>query len=133
MSQQSLFFESVYDALNAVVIASGGFKKVGAELWPQKDPHTAATDLRHSLEPSRREKLDPEQFLYLLKVGKANGCDLGMYYTADDVGYSRPSPLTEEQEEIEIRDDLRVVSERLKRIEKRMDRCDAFESNIRAV
>lgn len=93
-----LFFESTADALRAIVQVLGGFKKVGAQMRPELPADTAAKWLTDCLNPERREKLDPDQFLMLLKLGRQAGYHQAMEYFATEAGYESPRPVEPEDQ-----------------------------------
>jgi hypothetical protein len=86
------FHESINDALQAAVIALGGYKKVGPTLRPELPIDQAAGWLRDCLNPSRREKLSPEQVLLILRAARAAGYHAAMNFVAFDTGY-RAAPV----------------------------------------
>lgn len=95
---RQLFYETIYDALGAVVSALGGPKKVGPMLWPEKTLDAAAQLLRDCLNPARKERFDPEQTLFLLKQGRAIGCHDAVNYLCAEAGYDAPRPVEPEDE-----------------------------------
>lgn len=95
MDQPSLFHDSIYDAIKAVVQAAGGNKKVGPMLRPTKaEP---ANWLRDCLNEGRREKLDPEDMAFLRKLGRDIGCHAITHHEAQQAGYEQPTPLDNEE------------------------------------
>lgn len=103
MEEPTMHFEDVYDVLRHVVQRSGGAKAVGALLYPEKSPDCAGRYLMDCLNPSRAEKLDPEQTLTLLRIGHQNGCHRAMHYLAKESGYSQPEPIVAADEQAELR------------------------------
>lgn len=87
------FFDDINDALREAVRALGGVKQVGAMLWPEVAPDTAGNKLRDCLNPERREKLSPEQFLFVLRKAREAGYHAAMEYVASDCGYAKPAPV----------------------------------------
>ena len=98
MEQPPLFFEDVYDALRFVVQTSGGAKKIGTALYPEKTPDAAGRFIMDCLNPGRHEKLDPEQLMVLLRIGQEAGCHVAVHYLCGATGYSQPSPLDPQDE-----------------------------------
>jgi hypothetical protein len=86
--QYALIHESISDALREVVQALGGTKKVGALMRPEKTIDDASRWLADCLNSDRREKLDPEQVLWLLREGRNAGCHSAMNYICAESGYS---------------------------------------------
>lgn len=96
--QSALFHESITDALREVVQALGGIKKVGAAMRPEKTVDEAARWLADCLNADRREKLCPEQVLWLLREGRKTGCHAAMSYLAGEAGYAAPITIEPEDE-----------------------------------
>ena len=92
------FFESVEDALKAAVMALGGYKKVGAQLRSELPIAQAEAWLRHCLTEGRREKLDPNQVMFILREARAAGFHGAMDFVCSDAGYEKPKPADLEKE-----------------------------------
>jgi hypothetical protein len=96
------FFESVNDALRAIVVALGGYKKVGALLRVELPMAQAEAWVRHCLDESRREKFSPEQVMVLLREARKVGFHAGMDFIASDVGYkAQPVDLEQQVQSLE--------------------------------
>lgn len=78
-------YDSLNDALKSAVMAMGGFKKVGARMRPELD--TSEDWLRHCLKGDRRERLTPEQALWILREARLIGFHGAMQYLAFSAGY----------------------------------------------
>lgn len=117
MDQQPLFFEDVYDAFRHIVRTVGP-KETGVALFPKKeqDPSAAARYLADNLNPSRDEKLDLEQIMQLLRMGKEKGCHSAINFICDAIGYSRPTPIEPEDEKAELQREFVATVGRLERI-----------------
>lgn len=103
MTQEPLFYETLNDALKAIVQALKGAKAVGVKLWPEKTPDTASRLLNDCLNPDRAEKLSPEQVLWLLAQGRQVGCHAAMNFLAREAGYSDPLPVDPEDNKARLR------------------------------
>ena len=123
MSQDALFYESLADALRAVVQAMGGAKPVGSKLWPEKTPDAAARQLNDCLNESRPEKLSPEQVLWLLAAGRQVGCHAAMNYLAREAGYSDPLPVEPEDERARLQREYIEATKALQAIAGRIERA----------
>jgi hypothetical protein len=111
VEQQPLFFEDVYDAFRHICRTIGP-KKAGQSLFPQKDPEAAARSLADSLNAHRGEKLDLEQIVLLLRLGKDAGCHTAIEYLCSSAGYSKPTPIDPDDERAELQRQLiRVITE----------------------
>lgn len=102
MSQNTLFSEDFNDALKDVVRALGGTKAVGVRLRPEMAADAAGAWLKDCLNPTRRERLDPEQVLWILREGRKAGCHSAMNFIADETGYVRPAPLEPQDEAAQL-------------------------------
>lgn len=81
------FFEDINDALRQAVKALGGNKAVGVKLWPEKTATAAAQSMSDCLNPERREKLSPEQVVFILRMAREKGYHAAMQFIAFDTGY----------------------------------------------
>jgi hypothetical protein len=88
-----LFFESVNEALRQIVVVLGGAKKVGATMRPELPADQAANWLLACLNPDRRERLDPDQVVWLLRQAREAGYHQSMAYLAEAAGY-KVEPIT---------------------------------------
>ncbi|WP_103035286.1 hypothetical protein [Castellaniella caeni] len=123
MSQDALFYESLADALRAVVQALGGTKAAGCRLWPEKTPESAHRTLLDCLNESRPEKLSPEQVLWLLAAGRQVGCHAAMNYLAREAGYSDPAPIEPEDERARLQRQFIEAQKAMQQLAGRMERA----------
>ncbi len=101
MTQTQMFHEDIYDALKDIVRALGGIKKVAPELFPAKNGN-AESYLKDCLNPDRRETLDPQELLLLIKWGRDIGCHSAINYICDTAGYKRPEIVVVEDQHAEL-------------------------------
>lgn len=120
--QQSMFFDSPEDALREIARAYGGFKVIGAKLWPEMDPDKAGRRLSDALNDSRREVLSPAQVLLLLKLGRQIGCHAAINYMARESGYSDPAPIEPEDEVTRLQREYVESSKALLRMAERIEK-----------
>jgi len=97
-NQDSLFYESVNDAIKDIIKHLGGNKFVGNKLWPEIAVDKVSGKLSDCLNESRAEKLSPEQFILLLKLGREIGCHVAINYVARECGYADPQPISKEDQ-----------------------------------
>lgn len=116
----SEFFEDINDALREAVRALGGVKQVGAWLWPEIAPDTAGNRLRDCLNPERREKLSPEQVLFILRRAREVGYHAAMEYLAASCGYAKPAPLAPEDKLADLQRQFIASVESLERIQRQI-------------
>lgn len=93
MQQIEAWHDNILDALGGTVQAAGGAKRVAAKLWPVLDQSSATARLRCSLNPDHAQKLDPDELLAIVRLGKESGCDSVMEFLARELGYEI-KPLT---------------------------------------
>lgn len=123
--QTSLFCESVAEALLEVVKGTGGYKAVGPELWPELPQEQAAQKLRDCLNPDRREKLSPEQVLWIARRGRHQGCHAVMAYFARECGYADPLPIEPEDERAALQRDFIEASKTMQKMAARLEALEA--------
>lgn len=118
---QSLFHDSLSDALTEVVKALGGHKVVGAMLKPEKTPDSAGRWLLDCLNPSRAERLDPDQVLFIMREGRKANCHASINYVLRDCGYADAQPIEPEDERARLQREfinaVAVVQQLGKRLE----------------
>ena len=91
------FFESPEDALRAMVQALGGAKMVGSRLWPDRTPDSARTRLLDALNPTRSERLNLSESMFILRLAREAGLHEAFHWLAAEVGYeARPITRAEE-------------------------------------
>lgn len=96
--EQRLFYEDDLDALRATVQALGGYKTVGAKLWPDKTPDSAARLLADCCNVSRSERLKPSQLLLVMRMGREAGVHILAEHFMGEAGYRKPEPIVPEDE-----------------------------------
>lgn len=112
MTQAPLFCESLYEALQALVLACGGHKRVGADLWPSLPVDRAGRDLSDCLNPENPRKLNLDELCHLLRLGRANGVHTAAAWLLGDAGYAAPVPVDPETEKERLqREFIRAASE----------------------
>lgn len=124
--QQALFVESHEDAARALVLAIGGFKRVGTMLRPELSADVAGRWLADCLNPDRRDHLTPEQLALLRRAGHDEGCHVLAFYEAREAGYAEPTPIEPDDEKAELErraiaavGDLKQIVARLENVSKR--------------
>jgi len=86
--QESLWYDTPEDAMRALVDRIGGFKRVAADMWPEKDPQDAGRLLAKCLDNDRPEKLSLEQVFYLMRQGRQHDCHTVMQWLGQELGYN---------------------------------------------
>ena len=87
MEQSDLWHENIYDALGAAVQAGGGKGRVAKKVWPNISATSAEARLRASLNVDHAQKLDPDEFLAIARIGKEYGDHSVMQFLARELGY----------------------------------------------
>lgn len=121
--QAKLFHDSIYDALRAIVEGTGGFKKVGVELWPKLPADKAGRDLSDCLNASNARTLDPMEMIWLLRRGREHDIHTGMAYLCQELHYEAPKPVDPESEKERL---LREVMNELRESRARQTRLEAL-------
>ena len=123
MSQAALFHESITDAMREVIQALGGTKSVASRMRPEMPPDHAGRWLADCLSAERREKLSPDQVLWLGREGRRIGCHALAYYLFRDLGYADPVPIDPDDEKarlerefIEAAKSMQAMADRLTRL-----------------
>lgn len=125
MSAAFPMFTDWNDALDAVVQALGGYKKVGVMLRPElEEKATAAAQwLRDCLNPEKPERLNPDQVFLLLRLARAEGYHAAKHWMDAELGYEQGRPLKPQDEAADLTRhcadlarDLRTSIDRLERL-----------------
>lgn len=129
--QESLWHESIEDALRSVIDGVGGFKKVGAVLWPALPVDDAGRKLAKCLHRERPEKLSYDELLLILRLGREEGVHVAMAFIAQQAGYETPQPSNPQTEHEKLqRDFVRGVQE-MSRLAKRLEQLEHSEFTTR--
>lgn len=132
MSQPALFHESIIDAIREVVQALGGAKVVGARMRPDLPPDHAGRWLADCLSHERREKLSPDQVLWLAREGRRVECHALMHYLARECGYSDPVPVQPEDERARLQREYIEAARHLSSTAERIERLAMYEAKRQA-
>lgn len=122
MNQQSLFHETLTEALQDCIRALGGAKAVGHAMRPEKSIDDARRWLLDTLNPDRAEKLAPDQVLWILKESRKVGCHAAMAYIARECGYAEPQPIEPEDERATLQREYIAAVKTLSAIQTRLER-----------
>lgn len=114
--QLDLWHESLSDALLAVVMAAGGPKKIGSEMWATMSPDDAGRKLSHCLNKDRAEKLTLDEVEFLLKKGREINVHTGMAYLSSRCGYDDPRPIEAEEKTARLQREFIEATKRLSAI-----------------
>src|SRR6185369_13831133 len=129
--QSRLFYEDIYDAIGTTIMALGGYKKVGYTLWPNMKMESAYARLKNCVDPSKPEKLAPDELATLIREGKKAGCNAIPEFISDDAGYERPVPKNPEDELATLQREFIASVKKQEQIAERIERV--VSSPLRAV
>lgn len=90
--QAPLFIEDIYDALRAIVQACGGPKAIALRLWPHKPADQARRELLDALNRDNPRKLDPEEVIAPLRMGRECGFHQGKHWIDEATGCDTSTP-----------------------------------------
>ena len=122
MQQEPLFCEDITEALRATVQALGGPKKVGYELWPTLGVDGAGGRMRDCLNPDRREKLDPNDIIALMRMARSHGVHILAAHLMRETGYADPQPIDPEDERAELQRQVIAAAADFKALVSRLER-----------
>ena len=100
-------------ALEAVILSCGGPKKVGAILWPEKNPEEAGKHLNRCLDEKSAARLNPKQLIQLLRMGRDRGQHAGINFITHVCGYAPPTTVYQEDERAQLHREFIEMSTRL--------------------
>lgn len=125
--QDSLFYERIEDAIDEVIRACGGRKKIAVELWPAKPARDAHNRLDACLNHERPEKFAPHELIFIAKKGREVGCHALKYYIDDECGYERSKPRNRQQEKSSLQEEFIKHVRLADRISKRLEALEFGE------
>lgn len=121
-AQIPMFVDDLNEAIRATCNALGGLKSVGAELKPEKSAVDAGKWLADCLNPSKRDRLDPEQLAFIRRRARMVGCHILAAYEMRDAGYAEPMPIAPEDEAAQLQREYIAAVKTMAQIQARMDR-----------
>lgn len=133
MQQLELVIEDMHAAIAEIVRALGGAEKVGRQLWPERTPSAAATLLKDCLNPTRRERLNPEQVWLLFVWARQAGFHGAMRWLAESAGYSAPEPVEPEDERARLMRDFVSMGARMEQLGARIEKLTQTGPALAAV
>lgn len=129
--QLSLMHESLNDALREAGQALGGTKKVGAMMWPEMPIDHASNKLRDCLNSERRERLNPDQVLMVMRLARQAGCHALAAYMMREAGYADPQPVEPEDEIAKMQREFIEATKHLGQLAARIESVQATASRLR--
>ncbi|MDZ7809237.1 MAG: hypothetical protein U5L11_02660 [Arhodomonas sp.] len=98
MEQTSLFHEDFHHSLRDARAAIGGVKRMAGLVYPNLPLDKAHTMLANALNPDRRERLELEDVVAIMRHARAAGCHIPMAYLARELDYAPPETREPENE-----------------------------------
>ena len=117
----NLHYEDINDALREAILVAGGYKTVGALMYPEDAPDHAAGKVRDALNTDRREKFSPQQVALISRLGRQNGCHAVMRFLAHDGSYADPVPIDPESEIARLQREFIEATKALGAMSKRIE------------
>lgn len=124
--QQSLWHDSLEEAIRSAVDVLGGPKRVGGELWPSRRLHEAARLLNHSLDPDRAEKLALAELELIGRMAREAGCHTIATYLMRAWGYQDPQPVEPVDELAELQRAFMASVDQQKQILQRLEQLQSI-------
>lgn len=131
--QLGLMHETINDALREVVAAAGGPKKVGPLLWPELPVDQAAGKLRDCMNPDRRERLNPDQLVYVARLGRQIGCHAIATFLMRECCYADPQPVEPEDEVARLQREFVEATKQLGALAAKIEAVQASAPALRRV
>lgn len=119
--QMPLIVETLDEAVQATVMALGGYKRVASELWPELAVDAAGRRLSDCLNPDRREHLSPQQLMLIRRKARQAGVHVLAVFEARDAGYQDPVPMEPEDERARLQRDYIAAVKALGAIASKLD------------
>ena len=82
--------------------------------------------LADCLNADRRERLDPDQVLWILREGRKIGCHAAMHYLCADSGYSPSQPIEPKDELAELQRNFIEASKGMQRMAARIEQIQGL-------
>lgn len=134
MEQQKLSLDDpddIYEALKKGCRAIALFigkdprswsKEIGSILWPHKSPEDARDYLLNCLDRDRKEKLDIEQVLWIIRKANDAGCHIPMAFICDDTNYQRTTPIVPQQQVADLQKRYIAAVKEIRELSIQMDK-----------
>lgn len=126
MSQQKLFYEDEFEALQLMISSSErSFKEVAAYLFPHLKPESAYARLKSCLNPDKDERLTFGQIIAAMKF-----CERfdPLKFACDETLHARPDRKAPEDEEVRLVAAINEASSTLTKAMRQLERMQAAKS-----
>lgn len=119
VQQQSLWHDTLSEAVRAAVEALGGCKPVAASLWPSMPAQQAGRKLAHCLDDERAEKLSLDELDWIVREAREHGCHTIPGYLSRH-GY-QVTPVSKEDQADELKRDFVAAVAAAQELGKRLE------------
>jgi len=123
MSQEKLWYEDEYEALQMMISSSGrSVKEVAAFLFPERKPESAYARLKACLNPEKDERLTFGQIIAAMKF-----CERfdPLMYACDETLHARPDRKAPADEEVRLVAAINEASATLAKAMRQLERMQA--------
>lgn len=123
MSQQKLFYEDEFEALQLMISSSErSFKEVASYLFPHLKPESAYARLKACLNPEKDERLTFGQIIAAMKF-----CERfdPLMFACDETLHARPDRKAPEDEEVRLVAAINEASSTLTKAMRQLERMQA--------
>lgn len=100
----------------------GGFEAVGSEIWPAKTRKAAGALLSDVLNLDRNNKFSLEEHAMFLRIARDRGVHMPMHFLCDEVGYNRPQPIDQADQEANVALEMEAAARRFESAVSRYER-----------
>lgn len=123
MSQQKLFYEDEFEALQLMISGSGrSFKEVASFLFPHHKPESAYARLKACLNPDKDERLTFGQIIAAMKFCERYD---PLMFACDETLHARPDRKAPEDEEVRLVAAINEASSTLTKAMRQLERMQA--------
>lgn len=122
--QLPLIVEDYNEAIQATVMALGGFKRVGAELWPDLSADAAGRRLSDCCNDSRREILSPSLLGLIRRIARMKGIHILAAFEMRQAGYADPVPQEPEDQRAALQRTFIECTKTMQGIASRLEQID---------
>jgi len=124
VEEQTLWQDSLSEALEAVVIACGGAKDVGHAMWSTIDITDAGNKVKHCLSKDHNQKFSLDEIEFIFNLGGERGCLTGVSYINEISSCAPPVAVTKEDLQAQLQ---RQSIQAVKQLEGIVDRLSKLQ------
>jgi len=125
MSQQKLFYEDEYEALNLMVSnSSKSIKEVANYLFPHMKPDSAYARLKSCLNSEKDERLTFGQIIAVMKFCE---CYEPLMFACDETLHARPDRKSADDEEVRLAEVLSTCASTMQAAMRKIDQLQRIK------